>query len=164
MADERTRTEGARPPSVVLHEERLSLGAQPMHAGTVRIDKTVQAAGGLVYIPRLAEDPDTERVPAQEGDSGEVETLEDGSLSIPILEEELVVTKRVVVRERLIVRKRVTTTQEPIRADLRHERAEIQADGDAQVVEVQREGEGRPRPQLRRPMKQPPGGNRGVVL
>ena len=41
---------------------------------------------------------DLERLPASEGASGEIETLEGGSISIPIPEEELVITKRLVVR------------------------------------------------------------------
>jgi uncharacterized protein (TIGR02271 family) len=66
-----------------------------------------------------------ERVPAAEGDSGEVETLPDGSISVPVLEEELVVTKRVVVRERVIVRKRTTTERRRIEAELRKERVDL---------------------------------------
>jgi uncharacterized protein (TIGR02271 family) len=70
-------------------------------------------------------DKRVERVPAAEGDSGEVETLPDGSISVPVLEEELVVTKRVVVRERVIVRKRTTTERRRIEAELRKERVDL---------------------------------------
>ena len=60
-------------------------------------------------------------------DSGEIEYLEDGSVSIPVLEEELVVTKRTVVRERIIVRKQWITEAQRIQAELRRERVEIDA-------------------------------------
>lgn len=44
-------------------------------------------------MPRSAEHANTsERMPAAEHDTGKVETLEDGSISIPIFEEVLVVT------------------------------------------------------------------------
>jgi uncharacterized protein (TIGR02271 family) len=62
-------------------------------------------------------------------DSGEVETLADGSISIPILEEELVVTKRVVVRERLIVHKDSHVEHRTVGAELRRERVEVREDG-----------------------------------
>ena len=44
-----------------------------------------------------------------EADSGEVEVLPDGSVSIPVFQEELVIEKRLVVRERVIVRKHTVT-------------------------------------------------------
>ena len=50
-------------------------------------------------MPRDVEHVDTnERIAAEEGDSGEVELLDDGSVSIPVFEEVLIVTKRLVVR------------------------------------------------------------------
>ena len=73
---------------------------------------------------------DIERVSAAEGDSGEIETLADGSVSIPILEEELVVTKRTVVRERIVVRKRTVTEDQRVEADLRKERVVVEPEGD----------------------------------
>ena len=66
--------------------------------------------------------------PAGEGDSGEIETLPDGSVSIPVLEEELVVTKRVVVRERIVVHKDVAARVERVEAELRRERVELEND------------------------------------
>jgi hypothetical protein len=66
--------------------------------------------------------------PAGEGDSGEIETLPDGSVSIPVLEEELVVTKRVVVRERIVVHKDVATRVERVEDELRRERVELEDD------------------------------------
>jgi uncharacterized protein (TIGR02271 family) len=73
-------------------------------------------------------DEPVERRPAGEEDSGEIETLPDGSVSIPVLEEELVVTKRVVVRERIIVHKDVATRIEHVETELRQERVELEQD------------------------------------
>jgi uncharacterized protein (TIGR02271 family) len=78
-------------------------------------------------VDRNSEDADVERFPAADGDSGEIETLPDGSVSIPLFEERLVVTKELVVRERIIIRKRTTTEQQRIEADLRRERIEVAA-------------------------------------
>ena len=80
-------------------------------------------------VPRNVEHADTsERVAAAEGDSGEVETLEDGSISIPIFEEVLVVTKRLVVRERVIVRKRTVVDEYTLETELRRERVTVEGD------------------------------------
>jgi uncharacterized protein (TIGR02271 family) len=57
-----------------------------------------------------------------------VETLPDGSISIPVFEEQLVVEKRLVVRERVVIRKYRETRQERVEADLRRERVEVDAD------------------------------------
>ena len=83
-------------------------------------------------VPERREEAETgaarrlERVDAQERDSGQVETLPDGSLSIPVFEERLVVRKEVVVRERVIVRKETVTEQRRIETELRKERVEVE--------------------------------------
>lgn len=63
---------------------------------------------------------------ADEYDSGEVETLPDGAISIPLLEERAVVTKRMFVRERIVIRKDVETRTETISDEVRRERAEVE--------------------------------------
>ena len=73
-----------------------------------------------------------------EMDSGQVETLADGSLSIPVFEEQIVVTKRLVVRERVVIRKHTVFEDHVVTADLRRERLEVEADGD---VVIHDEGE-----------------------
>jgi stress response protein YsnF len=66
-------------------------------------------------IPRVEHAEVERQAPADpSADSGEVEVLPDGSLSIPVFEEELVVQKRLVVRERIIVRQGEVAT--PVRS------------------------------------------------
>ena len=69
-----------------------------------------------------------ETTPATEGDTGEVLTLPDGSLSIPLFEERIVVEKRLVVRERIVVRKYDVAHAEQVGADVRVEHVEIVPD------------------------------------
>lgn len=78
-----------------------------------------------------------ERVPVHEGDSGEIETLSDGSLSIPLYEEELVITKRTILRERVIIRKEIAARTERIEAELRREHVEIEADDEVELNDEQ---------------------------
>ena len=120
--------------SVVIHEERAQLGTEVHESGRVKVRKHVETYPVEETVPRSIEHADTsERVAATEGDSGEVETLEDGSVSIPIFEEVLVVTKRLVVRERVIVRKRTVVDEYRLQTDLRREHATIETDGDVEV-------------------------------
>jgi uncharacterized protein (TIGR02271 family) len=80
-------------------------------------------------VPRDTEYADVERELVEPGhDSGEVETLPDGSISIPVFEEQLVVEKRLVVRERVIIRKHRVTEEHRIEAELRRERVDIEVD------------------------------------
>ncbi len=112
--------------SLVRYEEELDVGTQAVEAGTVRARKTVETDDVDEVVGREIEHADVERVAAAEGDSGEVKTLPDGSVSIPVLEEELVITKRLVVRERILIRKRTVTEEQRVRAELRRERVEIE--------------------------------------
>jgi stress response protein YsnF len=74
------------------------------------------------------------------GDSGQVEQLPDGSVSIPVLEEQLVCEKRLVVRERIIVRKETVTENRVVEADLRRQHVAVDPDADV----AGRVTEGRP--------------------
>jgi uncharacterized protein (TIGR02271 family) len=114
--------------SVVRHEEELVVDRRPVDLGGVRARKVVETQAVEQDVDRQVDDADIERVTAEEGDSGEIETLADGSVSIPVFEEELVITKRLVVRERVIVRKRSETQTTRVQADLRRERVEVEAD------------------------------------
>jgi uncharacterized protein (TIGR02271 family) len=126
--------------TLVRHEQELGVGTTAEQAGAVHARKRLEAQHVEELVDREYEDADLERIEASENDSGEVETLPDGSISIPILEEELVITKRTVVRERLIVRKRTVTEQQRVEADLLRERVEIEADPGVEVTEARPQG------------------------
>jgi uncharacterized protein (TIGR02271 family) len=122
-------------PSILRSEEELDVGTTTEQAGSVHARKHVETEHVEELVPRSIEHADVERVAPGESDSGEIETFEDGSVSIPVLEEELVITKRMVVRERILVRKRTLTEDHRVEADLRKERVELGASGDVQVEE-----------------------------
>ena len=122
---------------IVLSEERLEVGTQTEQAGVARVRKSAYVETVQERVERGVEHADTERVPVDDAtaDSGEVETLPDGSLSIPVFEEEIVVTKRFVVRERVVVRKHTVYEEHVVTADLRRERLDVEADGDVVVAD-----------------------------
>jgi uncharacterized protein (TIGR02271 family) len=120
--------QGAGEDELVRHEEELVLGTRSQQQ-VVRLRTEVHEAEVEQSVPRRVEElEEVGRTPAVERDSGQIETLPDGSISIPILEEELVVTKRVVVRERVILRKRVAVEDRVVRAQLRGERLVVDGD------------------------------------
>jgi uncharacterized protein (TIGR02271 family) len=114
--------------AIALHEEELEVGTRWEGVGNARVRREVDRERvGEVY-PRRREDVVEERVPAGPDDSGKIETLPDGSISIPLFEEELVVTRRTVLRERVIVRKVEVTETERVEAELRRERVSFETD------------------------------------
>jgi uncharacterized protein (TIGR02271 family) len=120
--------------SVTRHEERAEISSELHETGRVRVRKHVESYPVQEVVPRKVEHvDDSERLPAAEEDSGEVETLEDGSVSIPVFEEVLVVTKRLVVRERVIVRKRTVIDEYRLETELRREHVTVDAEGDVEL-------------------------------
>ena len=139
-ADERDSHGGApgEGASFVRHEEELRLGKRTQDVGSVRVRKGVAVEPVAEDIPRLIEyaGDNVERVAAREEDSGEVEVLADGSVSIPLLEERLVVSKETFVRERLIVRKERVHEDEHVEAEVRREYVDLVEDRN--VTELER--------------------------
>ena len=124
--------DAARPPArragAVRHEEEAIAGKTWIDAdyGTVR--RVVDERTVREDHPTAVEDVVHERAPVAEGDSGEIELLPDGSVSIPLFEEELVITRRVVLRERVVIRKDQITEWQTVEATLRRERVEVDVD------------------------------------
>jgi uncharacterized protein (TIGR02271 family) len=112
--------------SIVRHEEQLRMRTIPKVTGTVRVRKSLGERPVDESIERVVERASVRRVPPNEGDSGEIERLPDGSISIPVLEEQLVVKKRTVVRERIVVTKQVTVRKQRVRGTVRRERVSIE--------------------------------------
>ncbi len=144
MSDERQRpgvTSGELPGGLEHGEETMVLHAEEVTGvrkgwrgiGYVRARKRVQTSKVKEDLPYDVEDLDLERQPVAETDSGEIETLPDGSVSIPVYAEELVVTKRTVLKERVIIRKRTVTETMRIESELREEHVEIEADKGVEV-------------------------------
>jgi uncharacterized protein (TIGR02271 family) len=140
MADENRQDErvgiGSRLPeseeaTLIRFEETVEARAGGWRGvGFLRARKRVEAVKVDETVSASHENVNFERVPVADGDPGGVETLPDGGVSIPVYEEQLVVTKRVVLKERVVIRKRITEVVQPVRAELRRERVEIDVDED----------------------------------
>lgn len=112
---------------LVRSEEEAEFGVRVAESGAVQVRKVVERERHTETVPLAAEHAETERAPAGEDDTGEVLTLDDGSISIPVFEEQLVVEKRRVLKERVIVRKRTVVEEHEVQAELAKERVEISA-------------------------------------
>jgi uncharacterized protein (TIGR02271 family) len=120
---------------VTLAQEQLRVETETRPAGVVRARKEVDVDRVVTRVERGTEHADREReaVADPNADSGQVETLPDGSLSVPVFEEQLVVTKRLVVRERVVLRKHTVYEEHEVSADLKRERLEVETEGDVVV-------------------------------
>lgn len=135
-ADERDGTaDDSR--ELLVSEERLAAGTETEQIGSARAVKHVDTESVQTRVQRGTEHADTERVDVADAaaDSGQVETLPDGSLSIPVFEEQIVVTKQLMVRERIIVRKHTVYEEHVVTADLRREQLKVDTDGDVAVID-----------------------------
>ncbi len=115
--------------AVTRHEEELRLETAVEQSGVVGQRKVVEREQVADLVPREFESAAIKRSRVEGEDSGEIETLPDGSVSVPVFEEELVITKRRIVRERIVIRKSVTTEKVPVEAELLKERVEVGGDG-----------------------------------
>lgn len=114
--------------SLVRHEEEATVDKRWQGVGHARIKREVEQGTVRAEYPVRHEAVAQERVPVGENDSGKIETLPDGSISVPLFEEELIVTKRTVLRERVIIRKETVTDMETVEAELRREHISLDSD------------------------------------
>jgi uncharacterized protein (TIGR02271 family) len=115
-------------PTLIRHEEKAIVGKRWEGLGYAHVRREVKRGKVRADYPRQREQLAQERVPVNEDDSGKIETLPDGSISVPLFEEELVVTKRTVLRERVIIRKETVTDWQTVEAELRREHVSFETD------------------------------------
>jgi uncharacterized protein (TIGR02271 family) len=106
--------------------EQIAVGKQVVETGKVRISKRISEHEELVDVPLFKEEVRVERVPVnlfvdalppvrQEGDT----------MIIPVVEEQIVIQKKLLLVEELRVRKEVVEHHQPQTVNLRKEEVEI---------------------------------------
>jgi len=105
-------------------EEELAAGTREVEAGQVSVRKNVRTDRESIEVPTRHEEVSVERVPLL-GEASEAEIGED-EVSVPVTEEEIVVSKRPVVKEEVRVRKDVVSDTEVVEEDVRREEIEIE--------------------------------------
>lgn len=112
-------------PSIVRHEEEVSFGVERRPSGSVRLHKHVDVDVVTETVPVDVEYVEMERVIAEPDDDGQTRVLPDGSVSMAVLEERVVVRTETVVAERITLRKFVNRETRSVDAEVRSERVEI---------------------------------------
>jgi uncharacterized protein (TIGR02271 family) len=111
-------------------EEELRVGKRVVETGRVRVTKTVHEREEVVDEPLLREEYDVERVPVDAFVDAPVGPRYEGeTLVVPVLEEVLVVEKRLVVREELRITRRRTEEHRPQRVTLLSEEVSVERAG-----------------------------------
>ncbi|MDP9456332.1 MAG: YsnF/AvaK domain-containing protein [Actinomycetota bacterium] len=103
-------------------EEELRAGVREREAGQVNVRKTVHTEREQIAVPKRREEVSVDRVPVNDGTPGEIGEDE---VSVPVVEEEVVVEKRPVIKEEVRIRKDVVQEEEIVEEDVRKEEIDI---------------------------------------
>jgi len=109
-------------------QEELDVRTRRVETGAgVRIEKTVEEREERVDHPLLREDVDVERVAVNRRVDAPVAVRYEGdTMIVPVLEEVLVVEKRLVLKEEIRITRRKSEVRDPQRVVLRRERADVE--------------------------------------
>ncbi len=105
-------------------EEELRVGTREREAGEVGVRKSVRTEREQVRVPKRREEVSVERVPVNEEGTGA--EIGDDEVSVPVVEEEVVVDKRPVVKEEIRIRKDVVQDEEVVEEDVRKEEVDVE--------------------------------------
>jgi uncharacterized protein (TIGR02271 family) len=118
-----------------LREEELIAHRELKDVGNVRVSKVVEEVPGRLELEAYSEEVEVEHVPIGKAVSERREPWnDDGVMVVPVYEEQLVVTKRLILREHLRIRRVATTRHELFEDTLRRERAVVEGPNDTELV------------------------------
>jgi uncharacterized protein (TIGR02271 family) len=123
-------------------DEQLRVHKREVVTGKVRVKKVMQEREEVVDEPLLSEDVEVKRVPIDRWVDSPVSVRQEGdTLIIPLLEEVLVVEKRLCLKEEIHVTRRRSESHRPERVVLRSEEAlvdRLDVGGSAEADEANR--------------------------
>ncbi len=116
--------------AIPLVEERVSVAKRQVEAGRLRVRISVEEREERVPVSLAHDEVEIERVPKNVPVSELPGVrLEGNTTVIPVVEEVVVVEKRLVLVEEIHVRRKTATSTEEIPVTLRSEQARIERDG-----------------------------------
>jgi uncharacterized protein (TIGR02271 family) len=108
-------------------QEQMNIGKRTVETGRVRVRKVVREVEESIDQPLAREEVTVERVPVGKIVDGPQQPRQDGdNWIIPVVEEVLVVEKRLLLKEELHVRKRTVQERHHQRVTLQHEEAVVE--------------------------------------
>lgn len=126
---------------MTLSEEELAVGKREMAAGEVEIDKTVETRHVREPVQTRHEEVTVERRPLEPGMRADARIGEE-EIHVPLTEEEVVASKRVVPKEEIVASKREVVENQTVEADLRRERASVHRDDQERIPNYDADGDG----------------------
>ena len=107
-------------------EEELLAGTREREAGSVKVRKRVRVDRERIEVPTRREEVSVERVPV----SGEATEAQIGAdeVSVPVVEDEVVVQKKPVAKEEIRIRRDVVHERQIVEEDVRREEVDIEDD------------------------------------
>lgn len=156
---DRARDEEDLERTVELREERLVPRREMVETGEIEIRKEIEEVPGRLEIDAYREDVEIEHVPVGQAVNERVAPWEeDGALVVPVYEEQLVVSKRLVMKEKLFVR-RVAVTEKRLFTDtLRREKLVVDDPNNTGVVHDRMPATGEPARETQDPERPEEGG------
>jgi uncharacterized protein (TIGR02271 family) len=126
---------------IPLVEETVRVGKREVKGGTVRVRTIVDTVEELARAELHGEKVEVTRVPVdREIDRAPEIRTENGVTVIPVIEEVLIVEKRLVLKEELHVRRQQTTENVEVPVTVRRQRAVVERvtpDGDSRAEEIE---------------------------
>lgn len=121
-------TAGEQFPLVIsLAEEKLEAGVRRVVTGAVRVSTHVSEREEVIDLPLVREEVEVQRVPVGQVVDAPVPVRQEGDTWIvPVMEEVLVVEKRLVLREEVRLTTRRSEGHQPRRVTLRREEATVE--------------------------------------
>jgi uncharacterized protein (TIGR02271 family) len=107
-------------------EEELRAGTREREVGSVNVRKRVRTDRERIEVPIRREEVSVERAPAR-GEASEAQIGAD-EVSVPVVEDEVVVQKKPVAKEEIRIRKDVVHEQQIVEEDVRREEVDIEDD------------------------------------
>lgn len=117
-------------------EEEIATGIREVTTGSVRVDKRVEKRVRRVSAPVVHEDVEVRRVPINRVvDEAPKSRRQGNTVIVPVVEEEVIITKRLVLKEEIHIVKRRTRSRVVKEVELERERAQIRRlDANGRVV------------------------------
>jgi uncharacterized protein (TIGR02271 family) len=107
-------------------EEEIATGIRAVKTGAVRVDKHVEKRVRRVHAPLIHEDVEVRRVPINRVITAMPKPRKrGGTVIVPVVEEEIVVTKRLVLKEEIHMVKRRTRQQVTKEVEVNREQAVV---------------------------------------
>ncbi|WP_037453513.1 YsnF/AvaK domain-containing protein [Skermanella stibiiresistens] len=130
--DESTRPRVSGDQAIPVIEEELTVGIREVETGRVRIRTVTHETERVIDQALASLDVDVERIPIGREIQVAPEVRDDGeTMVIPVVEERLVVEKRLFLREEIHVRRRRTETRFQQTVTLRSQDVVVERDDDA---------------------------------